>query len=389
MNEIICNITPNEYVKCTQTVLTFNVLHILTDDIRYVIALLGYPPTGWRDLTLDIFQYFPSEFLKRLQNDNIILIFDYTFEGFSEKQSPIIQILENNCQLYNIDPKKIFYCSGNLRDVSSKINAIPMYLLDNQAHFHGTHRVKVQTNCIHTAKWHCNDKLTDKIFLSLSRRNRSHRVMAHAMLFYSDIYKYGIISQDILNPIERTFSDDTVDSMGLNHKLIKRFSKSLPLIADKNEFHKNVPFDPLFKLHASTLFSIVNETLIDDYNGTSLFYSEKILKPIISFQPMIIYGQVGINHNLIELGFKTYEDYFDLSFDFEADPIIRYKKLLLSITDLVIRLSAMTREEKINWRFQHEKILDYNYQVFLKGYHSNKQRQVFINKVTDLFSIDK
>jgi hypothetical protein len=369
----------NEYFSNPRGTLLENILH--QENTLYTSILLGYPTTGWNK-DIDIFKYLDPELIDHLRSQKIILIVDYTFEGFSKFECPIVEILEKNAFRYKINPKKIFYCSGNLKDHSDLINCLPIYTLDNPHNFR-SHQVEVYNNTIDSAEKSLRKKFDGKICLSLSRRNRYHRVLGHFMLSNSKIADYCIISQDKLAQFD--LDEDTLSKTGLDHKSIKRFLKKLPLIADHDRFTSNEPWNPLFKLHEKTLFSIVNETLDNDWNETSLFFSEKILKPIINFQPMIIWGQKNINRKLEELGFKTYESYFDLEFDSESDNILRYRKLLDSITPLVQSLSEKDIEEKINWRFKDKELLEYNYSIFVANYHSKKQKEKFLEKIKEIF----
>jgi hypothetical protein len=369
----------NEYFSSPRSTLLINILH--QEDILYTDILLGYPVTGWNK-DIDIFKYFDPKLIDDLRSKNIILLVDYTFEGFSPFEYPIVEILENNAFLYDINPKKIFYCSGNLKDESDLINCLPIYTLDNPHNFR-SHQEEVYNNTIDSAEKSLRAKFDGKICLSLSRRNRYHRVLGHFMLSNSKIADYCIISQDKSDQFN--LDEDILSKTGLDHKSIKRFLKKLPLIADHDRFEFNDPFNPLFKLHEKTIFSIVNETLNDDWNETSLFFSEKILKPIINFQPMIIWGQKNINRKLEELGFKTYESYFDLDFDSEPDNILRYRKLLDTITPTIKHLSSLELEEKIAWRFKNRNLLEYNYNVFIENYHSKKQKKIFLEKIKTIF----
>lgn len=374
MKQFPLKITPNQFFTTDNQSVLLSILSKYSFDIKYGYIFLGYPQ--WGSETVDIFQYLGNKFLDSLKNNLTILIVDYTYEGFSKHQCPIIKILENNCVNYGIDPKRIFYFSGNLKDQSDIINTIPMFILDSKESW--GRRASINKT-LESTKIECIKNLENKIFLSLSRRNRFHRVIGHLLLSNSSIFDYGIISQDAIKDtnIDRT----TIEKLALSEKAIKRFRKKLPLIADKNNFNINDPFNILSDLHTSTVFSIVNETLADDYNDTSLFYSEKILKPIINFQPMIIFGQPGVNHELTRLGFKTYDKYFDLSFDYEPDIILRYRGILNSINKLVLDLASMSKQEKINWRFSHQALLEHNYQVFLNTIHSKKQSQLFFELV--------
>jgi hypothetical protein len=203
-------------------------------------------------------------------------------------------------------------------------------------------------------------------------------------LWNSQLRQDSIISQANVNSTA-TISTDILEKLNLNSTDWQEFKDSLPLLADGNNFHINAPFDHLPDLHSKTVFSIVNETLISNYKNTSLFFSEKLLKPIINYQPMVIYGQQGINRKIKMLGFKTYEDYFDLSFDDEPDDVLRYKKLLASIEHTVKHLRSLSRDEQIAWRFKQLKLLIYNREVFERKENTMKQLEVFSKKLTSIF----
>jgi hypothetical protein len=208
--------------------------------------------------------------------------------------------------------------------------------------------------------------------------------VAHFALWKSQLKQDSIISQDTLNTAA-TISTDTLKTLELTVDDWQEFKNALPLLADGNNFYINAPFDHLPSLHSKTVFSIVNETLISNYNNTSLFFSEKLLKPIINYQPMVIYGQQGINRKIQMLGFKTYEDYFDLSFDDEPNDVLRYKKLLESVENTVKYLRSLSRDEQIAWRFKESELLIYNREVFVRKENTMKQLGVFSEKLTSIF----
>lgn len=371
MKELKAIITENPFYWSPElgTLLTNKFDCNFPSEISYINLLLKYPVEKFKHA--DLFQYLDQDSLNRLKTDNnTILIFDSIFEGFGPDEVPIAETLYQNCLLHEINPKKIFFFTGNLNHREEKINVIPIFLLAEKVNWKDQRLTNFKD-----ARRLCAENY-EKIILSLSRRNRFHRVLAHCMLFNSDLYKDAIISQDKTNTV---FHDHLINELGLTKTQVTEFLNSLPLIADKNQFDVNEPFNPLTELHSKTLFSIVNETLTCNLNNTTLFFSEKFLKPIINFQPMLIYGHQGINKKLTMLGFKTYEDYFDLSFDDEPNDILRYKKLLQSAKEVVEKLKTMSRDEQLLWRFQYRKILKHNRQVFLEYNHTEKSLEKFLN----------
>jgi hypothetical protein len=346
----------------------------IKNEITYIKLLLKYPVPSYDDV--DLFQFIDNESLDRLRNHKTILVFDSIFEGFSPTVTPIAKALYRSCVIHNINPKKIFFFTGNLIDELVEINNIPIFILDSCTW------KDIPSGGLKTAKLACY-KNYEKAILSLSRRNRSHRVVAHCMLFNSPLFEHSIISQDVF---DYTIHNHSLEKMEVTDLQYENFKNILPLIADENQFDVNDPFNALPELHSKTAFSIVNETLADNSNNTTLFFSEKFLKPIINFQPMLIYGHQGINKKLSLLGFKNYESYFNLDFDDEPDDILRYKKLLESAAEAVNKLKSLSREEQIEWRFSNRKLLTYNYEVFVENKHRKEQISKFEKLLTDIFS---
>lgn len=330
-------------------------------NVNYIILSLGYPPNGWSE-NVDIFKFLTSDALLALQSEKLIFILDGTFEGYGYDNYPIRKSLEKAALKNNINPKLIFFFTGNFKDHSDIINLIPIYNLDREL----IKNLSKKKKTIHEVKKTFKTTISNKIFLSLSRRNRFHRVLANFIMYHSEIYSHGLISQDVIS----NFFEDKWLLLGEKLKItptgVNNFKKSLPWIADHDNFSFNDPMNSLYELHLKTPFSLVNETLTSSENNTSFFYSEKILKPIMSFQPMVIYGQPGINKNLTMMGYTDYSCYFDLSFDDEEDDTIRFQKLLKSITPLVQTLNSMSIEDRVEWRFKNQDMLLHNYDVFLK-----------------------
>lgn len=374
MQELKATITNNPYFWCPSgTTLLTGYFDTVNCTATYIKLLLSYPVPSYDGI--DLFQFIDKESLDQLRNHKTVLVFDSIFEGFSPTVVPIAKALYNSCVIHNINPKKVFYFTGNLIDNSAEINIVPIFVLDSNSAWKDT-----PVGGLKKAKAYCY-KNYKKAILSLSRRNRTHRVLAHCMLFNSPLIEHSIISQDVFD--YRT-SNHTLEKMGVTNLQYENFKNNLPLIADENQFDVNDPFNALPRLHSKTAFSIVNETMADNSNNTTLFFSEKFLKPIINFQPMLVYGHQGINKKLSLLGFKSYESYFNLDFDDESDDIIRYKKLLESATAAVSILETLSRDEQIEWRFNHSKLLKYNYNVFLENKNRKEQIALFENLLSTI-----
>ena len=353
---------------------------------KYIHGLLQYP--AWSQQS-DIFTYISEENLTSLRNDNAFFIFDASTEGFSPtKDFPFFDVIYHNCEKYKIDPSMIIYVSSNLFDEANIIkyckekNKKPI----NVFSFLSFEKVVRNTSItLEKEEEHCNKIFKDKYFSSLSRVIRPYRSIATFLLCHSEIRDKALISHAKFdNNINIQSWKENYKLQDYTDKQIKRWMKRLPLIIDKSNFRNNWALaDDYYVIHRQTLFQIVNETIVDNYENTSLFYSEKTFRPIVCFQPFVIYGQKGCNQYLKKIGYKTYEEWFDLSFDTEEDNILRYKKLLSSIKETCKYLDNLSREHQIEWRFKNKKLLQHNFEVMTKSEWSMNKLIKFLEKVDD------
>ena len=107
----------------------------------------------------------------------------------------------------------------------------------------------------------------------------------------------------------------------------------------------------LEKFHNSYLH-IVTET---NFSNTQLFLSEKIFKPIVHYQPFVVVGNPGSISLLHSLGYRTFNNYIDESYDSEKDNYKRLYKVYNSIKDFIDRSPQELTELMIDMKpiFKH------------------------------------
>jgi hypothetical protein len=106
-------------------------------------------------------------------------------------------------------------------------------------------------------------------------------------------------------------------------------------------------------------WNFVTETGIEEYP----FLSEKTFKPIINLQPFVIMGSLGTLKLLQDLGYKTFGDYIDESYDTMENPQVRIK----AATRQAINLATMTHKEHVKLMKQLKPILEHNQQHFFSS----------------------
>ena len=125
------------------------------------------------------------------------------------------------------------------------------------------------------------------------------------------------------------------------------------------------------KPYNDTACSIVSET---NDNDTDVFMTEKIWKPIIAQQLFIVHGNYLYLQKLREIGFKTFNSYFEEVYDLAKDPNARIN----TIVDVCARLRDAP------WRdiyLQSKELRQYNFDHFF-----NKEKlSLQINKTLELF----
>ena len=123
-------------------------------------------------------------------------------------------------------------------------------------------------------------------------------------------------------------------------------------------------FNPAW--YDSTYFSIVSETTT--YSKYSLHVTEKTFKPISFYHPFVVFGQTGTLAYLHELGFETFENLFDESYDTVEDQPTR----LAQIVDNVQNFKEQAYDKLTREKLRH------NHDLF---YNADRVQQIFIDDI--------
>ena len=140
---------------------------------------------------------------------------------------------------------------------------------------------------------------------------------------------------------------------------------------DVNDTDWQRHFNP--KWYNSTAFSIVAETIVNEENNY-LFITEKTFKPIAFRHPFIIFGQAGILQYLKTLGFETFENMFNESYDLETDITKRLENIVNQINNFSLEKYDNITLEKT----KHNKNL-----FFKKSFVTDKIIQEIINPIIE------
>jgi len=108
------------------------------------------------------------------------------------------------------------------------------------------------------------------------------------------------------------------------------------------------------KAHLDSFVNIVTETLFDDQ---SIFLTEKTYKPIYMCHPFIIFGNPYSLRKLKELGYKTFDKWWDESYDDETDVNVRFQKIVI----ILEKITEWDMDKCFEIKKEMEETLIHNY----------------------------
>ena len=214
-------------------------------------------------------------------------------------------------------------------------------------------------------------RVITKKFVTLNRitsNARIYRTLLISKLADSGILDQGYVSWSRICPSSNT---DALDSLlenapyyGLSEAVI---NDCTAVLCSTNTLHADffneseIPSLGFFigtpDIHNTSFVNVVTETCFWDKKN---HLTEKIFKPIVLQQPFLL---LGCAHNLAYLrsyGFKTFDRWWDESYDLIEDPLLRLNAVVAIITDICEKSESELREILLDM----EEILAYNHALF-------------------------
>jgi hypothetical protein len=196
----------------------------------------------------------------------------------------------------------------------------------------------------------CDHSYKPYEYLYLNKQIRDHRLQ----LWYA------------LN--KRKLMDDSLRSfIGLPEPVRLDADYELPDVDPNNYPIYGRDQDIYIKPYEHTACSLISET----NNNDKIFITEKLWKPILCQQFFIVHGNYLYLQKLREMGFRTFGQYFDESYDLETDPVRRIEKIVELIESL----------KKFNWKdayLSSQDLRKHNYDLFWNNDTYQKQVQITV-----------
>lgn len=357
---------------------------VKSDLYLYPISTSGdlYEFFSMRDIIHNTPLFYISKTTKELlkENNNFFIYLEHPGEPYFS--SDLLKELHNLCIKNDIPFNKIIMINGTnsnefiLEDFKEKygiINnpklisynwAVPFKSLELRSRF-GLEKNPQASNSTIANIEHIHHNKQKKALL-LTKRLRVHRLTLLSMLFESNLIDDVLYSLDIEMNLYPNFKDilnteiDTLP-MVIPKKIIptlidgyNKIIEKKKVVLDYDDFKSVHGFGMETKeLYEKTFFSIVAET---EFSKHQKSITEKVLKPIMHCHPFIVLGSPNTLDTLKEFGFKTFDKWWDESYDKEYNDWNRLEK----VYTLSESLLKKTDNEWKSLLLEMQEILEYN-----------------------------
>lgn len=327
-----------------------NLDYFISNNLSFIYPIMLYS----NDIFNENFIDFPTKLLTAVKEKKGRIVFVQPTEGFFGEYDFHYKWLFKLSKYYKFDKEDLIMITPNMASKKRQKELIKSgYIIDNftiyeysffqyNHWFIGGHtqndRVKnfiidVFDNSLKSNK----ENLKIKHFLCFNRVPKIHRLVIFSELMsnvnFKDKYitslasisdfpylNYGNKENIITNLIE--FANNKLEFL----EFIKTYDFNNEYTFDEKNLQNNKANTFNIDAHNSTFLNIITESLLHEKNV--IFFSEKTFKPIIAAQPFIMVGNPYSIQKLKELGFKTFDRWWDESYDLEKNLSKRLQKII-------------------------------------------------------------
>lgn len=372
-----------EHTKNTKFVLTSEIKDNIQNDSIYLVVLESLNVNNMFEYySADKFvfeDFFSPNLLKLIrENENFKIVFIDAGEGAYPHIFKLYEKLYEFLKRNNITTKNKIIVSTNNNFITNVEDTPEFKKFNNQiTTYCNNHLLITAGRFISQLRSHSTNTFVEKgyeysiqadlhtnprpkYFLMYNRNGeRMHRVW-----FVNELYKRNLLDKGFIS----FFANENLDKFFNGSKAYPQLGFELSHVNDMKENYKK--FNPLIidsdnpdeitffhnyisrrKEYEESYFTIVSETNAEtEYS----FITEKTIKPIMNLHPFLILGNPNTLSVLKQFGFKTFDKWWDESYDSEFDFLKRGEKLIT----LVDELCNKTHDE---WNVMLEEMRDILY----------------------------
>jgi hypothetical protein len=307
-----------------------------------------------------------NEVLHRIRNKTAYFLVTLLYEGYMDdeflnhlsdyfisKGLPLTQVIYmTNC--YNGQVVYEDYCKRNHKLPEIQMEYFPVFRIN---------KCDVQLAIKESVKSTYQPGPRKKTFLCFNRRYNDHRLMLYLAMVQRGLIDQSYYSMDKTQPeANRSFVENCkylisrFSDMGLDSTDVLAADKLLPLVLDNPNFSRypmETSVDPVKYLYDNSLVNIVTETY---FFNNIIHITEKTYKPIAFMQPFILLGAAGSLQHVKDMGFKTFGEFWDESYDLELDHKLRFEKIM----SVIKFIASWSEAQRIEFTHRVKDLLEYN-----------------------------
>lgn len=209
------------------------------------------------------------------------------------------------------------------------------------------------------------EKIPEKLFLCWNRRFRPHRTELALALDKAGLVDRSYYSLNDKDPEHPTMKfKNTIDlfsnpALNLTAEDAQKLLKKVPLVIDNHSEISQMCEDKGMlarEYYQNSLVSIVTET---NFNLPHVTLTEKSFKPAKEKHPFILVGSKGALKAMRELGYKTFSEFWDESYDDINDHRVRMQ----SIVEVCKQIGSWNEQQILDFRRRVKPILDHNFEL--------------------------
>ncbi len=217
-------------------------------------------------------------------------------------------------------------------------------------------------------------------FLCLNNVVKDFRTVLTYLLFKNNLQDKIILSCKKIQPDAFSQLKENGWSELIAEEEFKKFTGTLPYSADAQPEVSN-PWDqiPWPLVHKSFCW-LVTETIFDGYGFSRCYFTEKTYKPMSLCMPFILLAQPYSLYNLEREGYRTFDKWWDESYDVEIDKVKRMKKIIKIVRDIC----SLKPADLVSMYKDMQEVLEHNRSHLLKSRASKVYIDTLVNEYLSL-----
>jgi len=307
-----------------------------------------------------------EKILELVRHKNGYILLTSKHESFVDDDD--FNLIHNYFKYHNLPLEKIIYvtncfnatqmyeefCKRTNQAAKIKCEYLNLYLLDQR-------NLALRRDFIRRG---LNVKDKKKLFLNWNRRVKPHRILFLLYAIRNNLFDRSYIS---FSKLHITLESWICDAYSLSNQFNLKFTvedlteiyNQLPLVLDSNNFDRFPVEEDMIstaKWYDQSYISIASET---NFENNIIHMTEKTIKPILFKQPFIIIGPQYTLNSLKKLGFKTFDKFWDESYD----NIENNKERFLKIMEVCNNIASWDERELFKFVKRSAEITEYNFKV--------------------------